>query len=161
VFQRFNFEWKYIKGTDNTVADPLSRLYEPLNAVTLKSAVLIRVVEARKVPTDLDPQTSPTIRKRTRRHQQHTLPSGPHGHIDRVERVPRATNDAVPQQHAESDHSRSDLANVAEHMLDGYRRDPWFDDPANTDHSLKGRDSGGMDPVLWYPTTFPDSKKTS
>jgi hypothetical protein len=77
--QRFEFDWKYIKGTDNSVADPLSRRHEaePLNAITLKSVVLRSNKGKQKAqPASAEPTVVPTHRKRKLSHQQHTIPSG-------------------------------------------------------------------------------------
>jgi hypothetical protein len=70
--QRFEFEWKYVKGADNTAADSLSRAHEePLNSVTLKAMVLRK----RSMDQPHEATALPKTLKRTRKHHS-TATSG-------------------------------------------------------------------------------------
>jgi hypothetical protein len=142
-----DFEWKYIKGTDNTVAGALSRLYEPepLNAITLEG-ITTRV---RRPPQKrAEPRASSLTKKRKHHHTKHTIPSGPSVTIGQGTGVlPKPSGPSVtigqgaggkpidcgvePGPRSLSENQHHDLS-VMEHMADGYRLDPWFSYPTNT-----------------------------
>jgi hypothetical protein len=156
--QRFEFEWKYVKGTENTAADALSRAHEePLNSVTLKAMVLRTRPSARPSENTTSPQ--PT-RKRVRNTDEQTLlpRSSDRSETTRVgdggndpqlntaigrSRRHLSTTVDEPQPPAARASPPRDLETVIEHMSEGYKQDPWFSDAKNT-ADLEYRDD------LWW-----------